>query len=58
LFVTVAIIEGRTTQVCEAAYMEYFGDNSDYGATYSPAYGHQGGLIQNVAATRIDANDL
>ncbi len=52
----VARIRGANNEACEAKAYElgYLG-NADFGATYSPAFGANDGLIDGDAATDYDA---
>ena len=50
-----ATITGSSVEACETAFEDRFGD--DYGATYSPAFGINGGLVRNAKAREIDANE-
>jgi len=51
--VVVAIIEGESNDACETKAAEVFGD--DFGATYSPAFGAESGLIDNPDAEYVSA---
>lgn len=50
----VATIAGADNAACEAKADEVYGSN-DYGWTYSPAFGAEGGLEENGAAEEIAA---
>ena len=51
----VATISGSGNEACEAVFDDRFGD--DYGATYSPAFGINGGLVRNAKAREINADE-
>lgn len=51
----VATITGSSNAACEAAFEEHFGN--DYGATYTPAFGFNDGLVENPDAEEIDADE-
>jgi hypothetical protein len=48
----IATAEGDSNQECENKAAEYF-ENEDYAATYSPAFGFDGGLIENDEAEEL-----
>ena len=50
----VATITGDTNQACEAAFKDAY-DTDGYAATYSPAFGASGGLVENSDADQISA---
>ena len=49
----IATITGDSNEACETAFEERFGD--EYGATYSPAFGSNDGLVENPDAEEIEA---
>jgi hypothetical protein len=51
----IATIIGRDNSECEGALAENYGSD-DYGATYSPAFGCVGGLVENIDAVEIVAD--
>jgi hypothetical protein len=51
----VATITGHSNEECEAKAADLNYDNGDHGWTYSPAFGLDGGLIENADAEKIAA---
>lgn len=49
----VAIATGKNNEECEEKAADQFGDTDYYGWTYSPAFGFDGGLIENSNAVEI-----
>lgn len=52
----VARIHGQNNQACEAKMAELnYGGSDDFGATYTPAFGSNDGLIDSDTAADYDA---
>lgn len=51
----VATITGGTNAACERAAADAYDLNDEYAATYTPAFGAVGGLVENDDAEQIAA---